>query len=59
MRARNRPFNRGLRIDLTLISDSAKHLVQDTYVLDQEEAYVGLSDHVPCGVSLGGELATF
>lgn len=53
-RARNRPQNRGLRLDYCLVSpclvDGTSGCLHDAFVLD--EATVGLSDHCPVGAVL-------
>lgn len=57
MRAGNRPYNRGMRLDYFLASPgmvtddpSVFPRVVDAFILDQEEALRGLSDHAPVGV---------
>lgn len=57
VRAGNRPYNRGMRLDYFLASgglvaggSNAFPRVLDAFIMDQEEALVGLSDHAPVGV---------
>lgn len=61
MRAGNRPYNRGMRLDYFLCSaglvqqqqgkgPEAFPRVLDAFILDQEEALLGFSDHAPVGV---------
>ncbi|CAM9781662.1 unnamed protein product [Chrysoparadoxa australica] len=47
-RARNRPFNRGLRIDYWLVPETAANNVYDAYIV--EEAAAAASDHSPVGL---------
>ncbi len=59
-RAGNRPYNRGMRLDYFLASaplmgtggGDAFPRVLDAFVLDEEAALVGMSDHAPVGVVL-------
>lgn len=73
MRAGNRPFNRGMRLDYVLASrnmvsvggtgegegktEEGKRgvmpLVLDSFILDEEEEYMKMSDHAPVGCLLG------
>lgn len=47
IRAGNRPFNRGLRLDYVLTSGSLKDGIHDAFILDGDT--VGVSDHCPVG----------
>lgn len=60
VRAGNRPYNRGLRLDYTLCSKELVHADEETFprlldafILDQEIGLHGVSDHCPVGVVLG------
>ena len=54
VRAGNRPFNRGLRLDYTVVSNSliekgAGPKLVDSFVLDDETEFPAFSDHAPVG----------
>ncbi len=53
MRAGNKKFNRGMRIDYCLIS-SPGHIV-DAFLLDEDTDLAPLSDHCPVGLSISSD----
>ncbi len=53
MRAGNKKFNRGMRIDYCLISSPA-HIV-DAVLLDEDADLAPLSDHCPVGLSISSD----
>ncbi len=53
MRAGNRKFNRGMRIDYCLIS-SPGHIV-DAFLLDEDTDLAPFSDHCPVGLSISSD----